>query len=203
MPRPRRPLPALLGLLPLVFAAPAVAADITFDQVITPSGSQSFVFIEGPIEVGDWSRFMKLLRAHPDLRAVALESEGGSLDDGLAIARQIHERQLDTALISTCHSVCSIMFLAGDERFVPPNFSLTVHSAYKQIGNYTARDHNANGTVAWFLGSMGYPLALARLWSSTAPEDAAAITWAMNDKWDLGFQPIDPLVTFSPMSYSP
>ena len=202
MPRPRRRLAALATALAAAFtvplgpaAAPAAAAELRVDPVITAAGPMAVLFIEGPIEVGDWSRFMKLLRAHPEVAAVALASEGGSLDDGLAIAKQVHERQLDTALVATCHSVCSIIFLAGAERFVPPDFRLSVHSAYKQLGNFTARDEHANDTVAWFLGAMGYPLALARLWNDTAPEDAAAITWAHNDKWQLGFQPIDPLVT--------
>lgn len=195
MPRPRRLLLALLALLSLATIPPATAAEIAVHPIATPAGSGAVIFIEGPIAVGDWSRFMKLLRAHPELHAVALGSEGGSLDDGLAIAKQIHERKLDTVLVAGCHSVCSIMFLAGEGRFVPPDFRLSVHSAYKQIGSFTARDEHANDTVAWFLGAMGYPLALARLWNDTAPEEAARITWAHNDKWQLGFQPIDPLAT--------
>lgn len=201
MPRPRRHLPALAAALG--FALPAAAAELTVDPVLTATGPVPVLFIEGPIEVGDWSRFMKLLRAHPEVAAVALDSEGGALDDGLAIARQVHERGLDTALVATCHSVCSIIFLAGADRFVPPDFRLSVHSAYKQLGDFTARDEKANDTVAWFLGSLGYPLALARLWNDTAPENAAPITWAMNDKWDLGFQPIDPLASFSATRYAP
>lgn len=201
MPRPRRLLLALLAAA-LGLAGAARAADITIDAVVTADGATPFVIIEGPIDRGDWSRFMKLLKAHPELRGVALDSEGGSLDDGLAIAKQIDERGLATALIDTCHSVCSIMFLAGEERFVPPNFTLSVHSAYKQLGDYTARDEAGNETVAWFLGSLGYPLALARLWNDTAPEDAAPITWAMNDKWNLGFQPIDPIVNVATTDYA-
>lgn len=200
MPRPRRLLLALLALLSLATTLPATAAEMS---VHTPAGARATIFIEGTIAVGDWSRFMKLLRAHPEVAAVALGSEGGSLDDGLAIARQIHERGLDTALVAGCHSVCSTMFLAGAQRFVPPDFRLSVHSAYKQIGSFTARDEHANDTVAWFLGKMGYPLALARLWNDTAPEDAARITWAHNDKWALGFQPIDPLVTIRAARLTP
>lgn len=203
MPRPRRLMLALLALLPLASVLPAAAAEISVHHIVTSAGPGPVLFIEGPIAVGDWSRFMKLLRAHPDVAAVALASDGGSLDDGLAIARQVRERGLDTALVATCHSVCSIIFLAGAERFVPPDFRLSVHSAYKQIGNFTARDDRANDTVAWFLGSMGYPLALARLWNDTAPEAAASITWAHNDKWDLGFQPIDPLVAVRSAGLTP
>ncbi len=203
MPRPRRLMLALLALLPLATLQPAAAAEIGVHHLVTRDVTRPAIFIEGPIAVGDWSRFMKLLRTHPEVAAVALGSEGGSLDDGLAIARQIHERGLDTALIADCHSVCSIMFLAGAGRFMPPDVRLSVHSAYRQVGSFIARDEQANDTVAWFLGAMGYPLALARLWNDTAPEDAATITWAHNDKWDLGFQPIAPVVTIRAAQLTP
>jgi hypothetical protein len=209
MPRPRRRLAASLATLSTLALAtalpahPVLGADITVAAVTTRDGALPFVIIDGPIERGDWSRFMKVMKAHPEAQGVALNSIGGSLDDGLAIAGQIDKRGLATALIDTCHSVCSIMFLAGAERYVPPNFTLSVHSAYRQLGDYVARDELGNETVAWFLGSLGYPLALVRLWNDTAPEDAATITWAMNDKWDLGFQPIAPIATLATASYAP
>jgi hypothetical protein len=149
---------------------------------------ETYVDIRGPIEIGDWSSFNRLLRTNPDIAGVVLSSEGGSLDDGMAIAKQIYDRKLDTMLVDTCHSVCSIMFLAGESKYVPGSFRLTVHTAYKQIADWTVQDHVANGTVTWFIGHMGYPLALARLWVATGPDDAALVTWAHNDKWNLGFR---------------
>jgi hypothetical protein len=193
--RPRRPWAprwawTLSALMALFATFPAPAAELRFEPDFGGQGHLPYLVIEGTIEVGDWSRFMKLLRAHPELRGVALASEGGSLDDGLAIAKQIHARGLDTTLLAHCHSVCAIMFLAGREKFAPPDLRLSVHSAYRQLGTWTARDESANDTVTWFLGAMGYPLALARLWNDTAPERVAYITWAMNERWALGLQPI-------------
>ena len=208
MRRPRRPrvprwAQAISALLALLAGTAASAAELRVEPVLAGKGRLPHVVIEGAIAPGDWSRFMKLLRAHPELRGVALASDGGALDDGLAIARQIHERGLDTTLLGNCHSVCAIMFLAGREKFVPPRFQLSVHSAYRQLGSWTARDESANDTVTWFLGAMGYPLALARLWNDTAPEDVAYVTWTMNERWDLGFQRITPPATVRAAGLAP
>ncbi len=203
--RPRAPRRAwtISTLLALLAGTPAPAAEMRFEPDFAGQGRQPYLVIEGAIERGDWSRFMKLLRAHPELRGVALASEGGSLDDGLAIAKQIHARRLDTTLLANCHSVCAIMFLAGREKFVPPDFQLSVHSAYRQLGTWTARDESANDTVTWFLGAMGYPLALARLWNETAPERVAHITWDMNARWELGLQPIGATATVHAADLTP
>ena len=169
------------------------AADIRLVRLAPDTVPETYLSISGDIDVGDWSTFSRLLRANPDVGGVVLSSMGGSLDDGMAIAKQIFDARLDTALVDVCHSVCSIMFLAGKEKYVPGNFRLTVHTAYKQIADWTVKDHVANGAVTWFLGSMGYPLPLARLWVATGPEDAALVTWAHNEKWGLGFKATDAL----------
>lgn len=169
------------------------AADIVLVRLAPDTVPETYLSISGDIEVGDWSTFNRLLRANPEVGGVALSSMGGSLDDGIAIAKQIFDARLDTVLVDVCHSVCSIMFLAGNEKYVPANFRLAVHTAYKQIADWTVKDHVANGTVTWFLGHMGYPLPLARLWLATGPDDAALVTWAHNDKWKLGLKATDAL----------
>jgi hypothetical protein len=170
----------------LQVAAP-LAASIDVVWLAPQSESQKYVRVEGDIEIGDWSHFMKLMKLHPDIAGVAVSSEGGSLDDGLAIAKQIFDRKLDTVLLDFCHSACAVMFLAGHTKYVVRNYRLTVHTAFKQIADWTVRDHVANGTVTWFLGHMGYPLGLAKLWVAPGEQEAAPITWAMSDKWQLDF----------------
>jgi hypothetical protein len=90
-----------------------------------------------------------------------------------------------------CHSVCTIIFLAGEARYLAVDADLTVHSAYKQLADWVVEDHLANGTVAWFIGHMGYPLPLAKLWVSTPSDEMAPITLEMNDKLQLGFTVVE------------
>ncbi len=172
---------------------PAAAADLSIVHVETPSGVARYVYVQNDVELGDWSRFVKLLRKNPEVTGVLLRSAGGSADDGLAMARHIFEHGLDTMVTGTCHSVCAVMFLAGQDRFIAPDATLTVHSAYRKLGDWVVEDHAANATVAWFIGHMGYPLPLARLWVSTPSADAAPITIEMNQKLKLGFTVIDPV----------
>jgi hypothetical protein len=177
-----------LGLVaPLCIAA----AEFSVVLVETPVGAAEYISIEGDVDVGDWSQFSRLLRKSPGTIGVLLRSNGGSADDGLAIAKLIFDRGLSTMVTGSCHSVCAVMFLAGRDRFITPTATLSVHSAYKQLGDWVVEDSIVNATVAWFIGHMGYPLPLARLWVSTPSDRMAPITVEMNDKLKLGFTVID------------
>lgn len=185
-----QPLPALLLSLLTVLSIPtgaALPAQLSIIDIDRPEGRQPYLELSGEIEVGDWWRFVRLLKQHPGTSGVLLRSEGGSADDGLAIARHVYENRLDTMVTEACHSVCAIIFLAGRERYLTVDARLTVHSAYKQLADWVVEDHLANGTVAWFIGHMGYPLPVAKLWVSTAADEMAPITLEMNDKLKLGF----------------
>jgi hypothetical protein len=160
----------------LVPAPETVAAQLSIIPVETLDGSATYILLENEVEVGDWSAFFRLVRRTPTITGVALTSIGGSADDGLAIAKYIFEQKLDTLVTDACHSICAIMFLAGDQRFLAADAALTVHGAYKRIGDWVVTDHLANGTIAWFIGHMGYPLPVARLWTSTPSGGAAPIT---------------------------
>lgn len=189
-----QPLPALLLSLLTVLSIPmgaALPAQLSIIDLDRPEGRQSYLELSGEIEVGDWWKFVRLLKRNPGVSGVLLRSEGGSVDDGLAIAKHIYESRLDTMVTETCHSVCAIIFLAGRDRYLTFDAELTVHSAYKQIADWVVEDHLANGTVAWFIGHMGYPLPIAKLWVSTDSDEMAPITLEMNEKLKLGFIIID------------
>jgi hypothetical protein len=168
-----------------------LAAEIDYRTMDTPAGAGHYIVIEGEIAPGSWSQFFRLVRQVERPAGVYLDSEGGSVDDGLAIAKYIYEHELDTLVLRRCHSICAVMFLAGRKRAMHRDAALTVHNAYKQIGDWVVVDHLVNGTVAWFIGHMGYPLQLAKLWVSTPTESAAPITPDMNDTLELGFIVLD------------
>jgi hypothetical protein len=181
----------LILWLTLFGPSPVLSANMTIVGIGPPAETQSYMSVQGVIEVGDWGRFVRLLAKQPSVVGVLLDSEGGSLDDGLAMAKHIYEHQLLTMVTRTCHSVCAVMFLAGREKYLTVDARITVHSAYKAIGDWVVQDSVADGTVAWFLGHMGYPLSVARLWVTTRSDTAAPITLEMNDKLGLGFTLIE------------
>lgn len=175
------------SLLLLLMTSVTFAAQLSTSTVETPRGQAVYVVVQDDIEIGDSGRFFRLLRQNPAVSGVMLHSLGGSADDGLAIAKYVFEHKLDTMVTSACHSICAIMFLAGNQKFLAVDAAITFHTAYKQIGDWVVVDHPANGTIAWFLGHMGYPLPLARLWVSTPTDEATPITLEMNDDLGLGF----------------
>lgn len=165
---------------------PAMAATLAVTSMDVLGEPRTYLTLEGDIVEGDWWQFTKAMRANPSISGVLLSSDGGSLDDGLAIAKHIYSHGLDTMVTSACHSVCAIMFLAGKARYMAADASLSVHSAYRQLGDWIVEDDQANIRVAWFIGQMGYPLKLAEIWSSTRSNASAPISTEMNDKLKLG-----------------
>jgi len=184
------------ALLAAIFTPVTVdAADLSLVLVKTPAGPARYVYLENDLSEGDWYKFAKRLRKNPEVAGVLLRSNGGAADDGLAIAKHIFEHGLSTMVTGTCHSVCAVMFLAGRDRFLTRGANLTVHSAYRQLGDWVVEDDIGNGTVAWFIGHMGYPLPLARLWVSTPSDKVAPITFEMNEKLKLGFTILEDVPT--------
>ncbi len=78
--------------------------------------------LSGKIEQGDDERFRQFLaepRARP-LRVIYLNSRGGLVNAGVAIARQIRVARLATAvdaLSVTCDSACTLLFAGGVQRY--------------------------------------------------------------------------------------
>ncbi len=119
--------------------------------------------------VGDWSKFTRLLRKNPDVAGVLLASNGGSADDGLAIAKHVFEawprHQWSPARATRCARSSSSPAAIATSPPAPRASRCT--APHKQLGDWVVEDDITNGTVAWFIGHMGYPLPLARLWVST------------------------------------
>lgn len=61
-----------------------------------------------------------------------LDSPGSSVRDALAIADLIHDKTLDTQVLSgaLCASSCPIIFAAGTARIASPDAAIGVHQIY-------------------------------------------------------------------------
>lgn len=85
--------------------------------------------LAGGIGSGSLSDFEQALRDHPQVRTVHLDSGGGSMLEGLAIARVIENRGLDTYTNADCMSACTLLFSAGKQRWLGPQGRLGYHAA--------------------------------------------------------------------------
>jgi len=107
-----------------VFLAALVAAVLAGGpaRAIYFSEHEGVARLRGTIEVGDdavFKAFLEQPRAVP-LRLLYLNSEGGQIREGVAIARMIRKAKLDTvveARSSICESACTMLFAAGIRRY--------------------------------------------------------------------------------------
>lgn len=94
---------------------------------LLPGGRE--VEIRGPLAAGVAARLDRLVRTHPRLRFVHLNSPGGWVTEGARLARVIRERHLGTYTATGCYSACVLAFAAGSPRVLNPDARLGLHSA--------------------------------------------------------------------------
>ncbi len=94
---------------------------------LLPGGRE--VEIRGTLEAGIAARLQRVLRAHPGVRWVHLNSPGGWVTEGERLARIIHAKRLGTYTATGCYSACVLAFVAGSPRVLNPDARLGLHSA--------------------------------------------------------------------------
>lgn len=70
------------------------------------------------------------LAATPQVRVVSLNSPGGHLEPAMEVAEIIHSLGLATYVDRFCASACTVVFLAGRERWLAPGARLGFHQAH-------------------------------------------------------------------------
>ncbi len=107
-----------LTLLALLAHAPAMSARIR--------SSGDSIEIEGELVRGDKEKFSKLMR--PDITRVTVDSPGGVISEGIAIARQMRLGGLHVEVVGPCVSACaSALFVAGRTRTIRPGGFVAFH----------------------------------------------------------------------------
>jgi len=105
----------------LLAAAASPAADFAIKPLdLGPAGQVQALHIEGVVQEGDGQKFQQFLASLPPAQEqallwLALHSEGGSLRESLAIARQVRSRGFVTHVPadSRCLSACLFLYAAG------------------------------------------------------------------------------------------
>ncbi len=87
----------------------------------------------GSIDAGSSARLAAELEARGEyVESVSLDSPGGSLDDAIAMARMIRERDLATQVLdgALCASSCPLVFAGGTTRSVGDKAAVGLHQFY-------------------------------------------------------------------------
>ena len=146
------------------------AADIS----VVEDETETYVYIQGEIVPGDLQLLDKTILHYaftPDpqnptilhiLRLVRLNSAGGLIDEGTAIADYIHHNGITTFLDrgDECSSICFLIWAAGKSRYHSANSTVGVHSARVEEGVYinpAKEAKKATANVVKILKEYGIP----------------------------------------------
>ncbi|MBY6137744.1 ATP-dependent Clp protease proteolytic subunit [Nocardioides marinus] len=75
----------------------------------------------------DVERMRRILADHPEITQLQLNSAGGSVDAGEALAELVLSRGLHTLVDGICVSACVDVFLAGNQRRMTPGSRIGFH----------------------------------------------------------------------------
>lgn len=177
---PKRITAAALGLLLSLSAAQAMEFGVRSVHE-TDGGLETVLSATGPIEAGDDAKLHRVVAGLPArtvLRGIVLNSPGGLVDEGLALAATIYASHLDVGVEHACASACFFMFAAGHDRFVYATSGVGVHSA-------SSGGHDTDGAklttlkMARAMGQYGISASVIGLMVLTLPDKMA---WLSDDE---------------------
>lgn len=149
-----RSLVAAVALGAVGLGSNALAAEMRLEK----GNPVSILKLTGAIEKGDAKQFERLAEQVPVLMLIVqLNSPGGELTSGLAIAEQIKVRGYSTFVRvgEMCASVCALAWLAGDSRYMDPTAQIGFHAASRRSGAQSVESGEANALVGAYLGRLG------------------------------------------------
>lgn len=100
------------------------------------------VTIEGEIKDGDSKHFEYIVKFMENIEnayisSIHLNSPGGLIDEGLAIARYIRKRRFITVVENGhhCESICFFMLMYGNKKIIGRNAKIGIHGASRGGAN--------------------------------------------------------------------
>src|SRR5947209_1302280 len=132
--------------------------------------------LHGNVRAGD---FRRLKTALEDASLVGLEikSGGGSLEEGLDIARAVRDKALVVYASRECDSACALIFFAAKERYIGPRCKIGVHSVSNEHGKEDGDSVRTTVRMSRLLVGLGVPPAVIGKLVATPP---AKITYLDN-----------------------
>lgn len=90
---------------------------------------QDVLLIDGVISLGSARAVEQALSSSRNVRKVSISSQGGRLGEAKQIAEMISNSKMDVVARQNCHSACTIVLLAGEERSIEGGTSVGFHQA--------------------------------------------------------------------------
>ena len=99
----------------------------------------TLIYLKGNLGFGVSKEVEKLLRKHPKVRGIVLDSYGGYIYEGRQLSKLITFYGLNTYSFNVCCSACTTAFIAGNKRFLGTDAILGFHqfrSVYSNLAKY-------------------------------------------------------------------
>jgi len=146
----------ILKLVPLLVLIALVQPASAFQirRVVADSGV--VLRLHGDVTAGDYRRLKTILQ---DDSVVGLEirSGGGSLEEGLDIARVVRDKGLVVYASKECDSVCAFIFFAAKERYIGRRCKIGVHSVSNDRGKEDGDSVRVTVQMSRLLVGLGVP----------------------------------------------
>lgn len=112
------------------------AGNILLGAEILALPNQNTLYLIGEIESQDRLKIAVELTLNPHITEIALDSTGGSLEEGWAISELVTEKALDTKIVEgrDCASSCALIFVSGTKRLMPSGSRIGFHSPFVDLG---------------------------------------------------------------------
>lgn len=104
----------------LLASVNAYAEPVRFGSFLLDDEEEQTIILAGPILRNAPLDLRRALKAFPEIRTMALHSEGGDVMAGLLVAQEVFDLGLDTRIapVSYCYSACAFVYFAGARRTV-------------------------------------------------------------------------------------
>ena len=94
---------------------------------LTSSSALQQIYLSGTMDIGIVTEFKNLLIKHPNTTGLVLESKGGNIYQARGLANVVIEYGLNTFAFNHCYSACTIVFIAGKNRYIGEQAELGFH----------------------------------------------------------------------------
>ena len=132
----------LAGLTVIISLITMPCAGMEISRVTGCAGGD-VLKLRGDIVAGDYVKFRSYFGEHRRIAGLDLDSDGGSLHEGVRIANLTRHKRLSTFVSGECDSACAYIFLLGSKRYVSRQAKVGVHAVGNEHGGedrYTLRD---------------------------------------------------------------
>jgi hypothetical protein len=146
----------ILKLIPLLVLIALVQPASAFQIRRVVSDSGVVLRLRGDVTAGDYRRLKAILQ-NGSVVGLEIRSGGGSLEEGLDIARVVRDKGLIVYASKECDSVCAFIFFAAKERYIGRRCKIGVHSVSNNRGTEDGDSVRTTVHTSRLLVGLGVP----------------------------------------------